>query len=143
MYQEETQPSEESKFKTIPDHVKDYINTQINYYRLTAIEVLAKTASSAAVGVFVALFGYLFLLFVSVALAILLGGLFNNIFLGFLTVAGIYLVLAVLVIILKRKLITTPLINTIIKSLEKAENEEQSIRSAKPASREDTVEGNS
>ena len=116
MLQDEPPLTEESKFKAIPDHLKEYIQTKVNYYKLTAYEAAAKTASISVWGVALAIFGLFFLMFLSFAMAILLGDVMDNVFLGFLTVAGVYLLFVVLLIVMGDK-IKTPIVNTVIKSL--------------------------
>ena len=114
---EQPENKETSPLSEIPEHVKDYIKTQIDYYKLVAAESIGKAAAGAATGVVLALFGYLFLLFLSVTAAIGIGTAAGKLYLGFLIVAGFYLLLAVLAYLLKDKLITTPIINAIIKKM--------------------------
>lgn len=124
MQQEEQEPK--SILTEIPEHIKDYVETQIQYYTLVAAEKAGSAASKFALGIILSLFGYLFLLFLSIAFALWIGKALDNYFVGFFIIAGVYLLISILVFILKDKLIQTPITNLIITKIANHNKKEKS-----------------
>ena len=104
---------DKEKLIDLYENVKAYINLQIRILSLTLGEKVARTIAAIASNTLTVFLFAMFLLFASIALAYGLGQ-FLGVAWGFLTVAGIYLLAAVLTIML-RKRIEIPLINTFIK----------------------------
>lgn len=105
--QEQKTKTEEIKeeAKDIVNHVGDFLET---YYELLTVR-LAKSVvditSSLINSIILALLGFLFLSFVSLGLAWWLGNVVDNRAGGFFITAGIYLVIIVAVIVMRKKLI--------------------------------------
>ncbi|MEP7258128.1 MAG: phage holin family protein [Flavitalea sp.] len=102
-----------ARAEDLTESVTDYIHT---YYKLSVLNATDKAttvASSALTGLAVLFLGMFVLLFSSIALAIWLGSLLENQALGYLIVAGIYL-LKVLALVLLRKRIIFPLFRNLI-----------------------------
>ena len=105
--QEQKTKTEEIKeeAKDIVNHVGDFLET---YYQLLTVR-LAKTVvditSSLINSIILALLGFLFLSFVSLGLAWWLGNVVDNRAGGFFITAGIYLVIMVVLIMMRKKLI--------------------------------------
>ena len=102
--------------KLINDAIK-YFELKWEYFKLDIIETLALLYTR----IFSLLLWWIiipvFLLFVFIGLALYLGTLWGKIYLGFFAVAGIILILALLFILLRRPLITNPLINVFITAM--------------------------
>lgn len=84
-----------SKIEQIYERVEQYVLTTVELYKLKTLQKLAETATSIVTSLIMAIFGLLFLLFVSIGLAIYLGEITGRMYYGFLIVAGIYLLFAV------------------------------------------------
>ena len=85
-----------SKIEQIYERVEQYVLTTVELYKLKTLQKLAETATSIITSLIMAIFGVLFLLFVSIGLAVYLGEVMQGMYYGFLIVAGIYLVLAII-----------------------------------------------
>jgi hypothetical protein len=97
---------------TLKDNVREYVNTQLDILKLQAI---SKGGSSGAiVGIGLAFLAIFILMFLSFSAAYGISSATGKPYLGFLIVAGFYIVLAVLLVVLKEKLITLPIINSLL-----------------------------
>lgn len=117
--QENKTEDEDSKLNHILQHIKDYIHTRIGLYKLSMYETLARTGGASTKVLVLLVFGLFFMMFLSIAFAILIGEALGNIFLGFLIVAGFYLLFTLLSFIFGNKFIKTPVTNIIIRALTK------------------------
>ena len=104
----------QSRLAEIPGHIKDFIKTKIAYFKLVAIDSGASAASALILGIGLFFFGIFFIIFLSIAGAIGIGYLVNNMALGFLIVALLYLLLAVLLFVMRKTLITKPITSALI-----------------------------
>src|SRR5687768_6138677 len=93
---------------TLKDNVKEYVETKIDIIKLKAISKGAPMISNIIVGVALAFLAIFILMFLSFSAAYAISDASDKPFLGFLIVAGFYIVLAVLVLALKNKLLTMP-----------------------------------
>jgi putative superfamily III holin-X len=105
--QEQKTKTEEIKEEAedIVNHIGDFLET---YYQLVTIRLAKKVVditSSLINSIILALLGFLFLSFVSLGLAWWLGNVVDNRAGGFFITAGIYLVIIVLLIVMRKKLI--------------------------------------
>jgi ABC-type sugar transport system permease subunit len=98
----------------IIDQLKEYAETQIKLAKYEAIDRSAKFLSSFITDMVVAVAFVLTFLFLSLALAFLLSSLLHSYWAGFGCMAGIYLIIATILIIAKEK-IQKPLIDMFIK----------------------------
>jgi len=96
--------------EAIQENAKAYIETSIAYYKLWGFKVAMKSTTLMLKFFLIALCLMIVLLFVSIAGAMALGLLFNSYPLGFLAVAGIYLVLALLLFLVKDKIVEGPIL---------------------------------
>ncbi len=94
----------------IQENAKAYIDTSIAYYKLWGFKVAMKSTTLALKFFLIAICLVIVLLFISVAGAIALGNLFGSYPLGFLAVAGIYLVIALLLFLVKDKIVEGPIL---------------------------------
>jgi hypothetical protein len=102
------------KIESLLEQIKDYANTRIAQAKLSIAENVSKVISNLVASLFAVLVFFFFLFFVSFAGAIALGQLFNNSWLGFLIVAGFYLLAGIIIWWLKEKLLRIPIMNSLI-----------------------------
>lgn len=86
-----------SKIEQIYNRVEQYVTTTVELYKLKALQKVAETAASIITSVLLAICGLLFLFFVSLGLAVYLGEVMGRMHYGFMIVAGIYLLVAIIV----------------------------------------------
>ena len=79
---------------TVLDDSKEWLDAQVAYSKLAGSETLGKLSGALILGFVMALFITGGLLMCSIALAIWLGQLMNSLVLGFLSTAGIFILLA-------------------------------------------------
>lgn len=106
-----------TKAGDLTDSISDYIQT---YYKLTLLNVADKSTTlgaSVMAALVVAFLGIFVLLFSGIALGIWLGHLLENEALGYLLVAGLYLLLIVLIVILRKNLVFPFVRNKLINKL--------------------------
>jgi hypothetical protein len=94
----------------IQENTKAYIETSIAYYKLWGFKVAMKSTTLALKFFLIAVCLVIVLLFVSVAGSLALGQLFHSYPLGFLCVAGVYLILALLLFLVKDKIVEGPIL---------------------------------
>src|SRR5690606_30356608 len=80
---------------------KEYLKNTKNLTVLTLVDKLSSTIATVVTDGLTIVFGFFILLFVSIGLGFYFGELFGSNALGFLTVAGIYLLLAIILIVFK------------------------------------------
>jgi ABC-type sugar transport system permease subunit len=98
----------------IIDQLKEYAETQIKLAKYEAIDRGAKFLASFITDFVVAVAFVLTFLFLSLAIAFLLSSLLNSYWAGFGCMAGIYLIIAIVIILAKDKM-QKPLIDMFIK----------------------------
>lgn len=96
--------------EAIQENAKAYIESSLAYYKLWGFKVAMKSTTLILKFFLIAICMMIVLLFVSIAGAFALGNLFNSYPLGFLCVAGIYLVLALLLFLVKDKIVEGPIL---------------------------------
>jgi hypothetical protein len=103
--------------KTLIDQSKEFLETQIELTKLKAIDKSADVLSTAIVMVTVIFFGSLFVIFVSIGVALVLGNWLGSNQYGFLIVGGVYGLLLLMVYVKKDKWIKTPIANGLINKM--------------------------
>ena len=96
--------------EAIQQNAKAYIESSLAYYKLWGFKVAMKSTTLMLKFFLIALCLMIVLLFISIAGALALGQLFNSYPIGFLAVAGIYLVLALLLFLVKDKIVEGPIL---------------------------------
>lgn len=94
----------------IQENAKAYVESSLAYYKLWGFKVAMKSTTLMLKFFLIALCLMIVLLFVSIAGAMALGQLFQSYPLGFLAVAGIYLILALLLFLVKDKIVEGPIL---------------------------------
>jgi amino acid transporter len=98
------------------DHIKEYVETRSEITRLTVLEKTSQAAGMAVGGFVIAFLFFLFFIFIGIAAAYIIAEYTGHIYLGFLSVAGCYLIAGILFSLNKNKWIQTPLSNKIIRN---------------------------
>ncbi|MGZ3919457.1 MAG: phage holin family protein [Bacteroidia bacterium] len=100
---------------TLKKDVEDYIDTKVDILKLKAIDKTGSAISGAIVGVAATILGLFVLQFLSFSAAYAIAEFTGYYYVGFLCVAGFYILLTILVFVLKEKLVTMPIINALLK----------------------------
>lgn len=106
-----------NRIESLLGQAKEYVNTRIAQFKLSVAEKISKTMATVIAGLAAALVFFLFLVFAGVAAAIALGQWTGYMWLGFLIMAVVYLLLAIIVWTAKDRLLALPIMNAIIGSL--------------------------
>lgn len=89
----------------IQKHAQDYLENSISYYKLWGFKVAMKSTTMIFKFALILLCFSMVLLFVSFAAAFAIGSYYNNFAIGFLCVAGFYLIITLLLFLIKDKII--------------------------------------
>jgi hypothetical protein len=103
--------------KELIEKSKDYIETKIELGRLKTIDKSADILSTVIVMVSIIFLGSLFIIFISIALALLLGKWLGAYYYGFLMMGGFYALILLLIYIQREKWIKTPISNGLINKM--------------------------
>ncbi len=103
-----------NRIESLLGQAKEYVNTRIAQFKLSVAEKISKTMATVIAGLVAALVFFLFLVFAGVAAAIALGQWTGYMWLGFLIIAVVYLLMAVIVWKAKDRLLALPIMNAII-----------------------------
>jgi ABC-type glycerol-3-phosphate transport system permease component len=90
---------------TLKDDLKEYIHTQADIIKLKAIDKVQKVLANTILGITLALLSLFILLFFSFSAAYAISSSTGRPFLGFLIVGGFYLLLALVMVALRKKLL--------------------------------------
>lgn len=107
----------QSKLDEFVTNSTDLGKTAYKLAKINAITKLTSTLASFIFTIISSVFLFLILLFVSIAIAFWLGEMFHSTPIGFLLVAGFYLVLFILLFLLKGKLILPWLRNKFVQKI--------------------------
>lgn len=105
-----------SPIEAAKNKVSEYVNLRVEEAKLTTIEKATPIAASITIGVILLALSFMFFLFIGMALAWYFSKLFDSTALGYLTVAGIFLLFIVIIVALFGKLVKT-IANIIAKKL--------------------------
>ncbi|MBC7383790.1 MAG: hypothetical protein H7296_12495 [Bacteroidia bacterium] len=111
------EPHEHSKLEELTDNLKSYINTLYELNRLKAIDKLSSMTADVTVYIILLLLFMLILSFISIGTAIWINICLGSSFSGFFIVAGVYVLMAIIVVAMKSKIIKVPVSNAIIKNV--------------------------
>lgn len=110
-----------AKTEEIAEQIKELLHVKLDSVKLTVAEKSSKVASNIISAIIAALAVILFIIFFSVALAYLLGEALNNTWAGFLIVSGVYLLVAILIRLIRERVIRIPIMNSILSQFFKKE----------------------
>ena len=92
-----------SNINDLAEHVKEYVEARIDLMKIDAADRLSSAASSIASMLILMIMGIFFLLFASAAVAHKIGESLGS-FVGYSIVAGFYLTLLILIVLLREPL---------------------------------------
>ena len=96
--------------------VKTYADVRLNLLKLQAINKISGFMSAAITIVIMCVLFLFVLICITIGLALLIGNIAGNGYVGFFAVAGLYFIIGLLLFFLRRKLIKAPISNKLIKS---------------------------
>ncbi len=96
--------------EAIQENAKAYFESNIAYYKLWGFKVAMKSTTLMLKFLLISICLSIVLLFVSIAGALAIGSMLDSLPYGFLIVAGIYLVLALLLFLIKDKIVEGPIL---------------------------------
>lgn len=99
------------------EKAKEYTNTTLELYKLTAVDKASEVISSLSFRIAFLLIAAFFTLFFNIGLSLYLGELLDSNAAGFFIVSLFYLVFGLLLYIFRQKWIKSPISNLIIKEL--------------------------
>ena len=109
--------SDVGKIEEIIENLKNYINTNYELLKLKAVERISVSLADLISDFLVGLVLFLFVFFISLWAGFYLSTLVGDNYSGFAIVAGIYLLIGLIMIVLRRKLVEKPLRNKIIRKI--------------------------
>jgi hypothetical protein len=94
--------------------LKEYLELRMDLFKLQGVRMISRSFSVLVVAVIVALMGLFVLLFLGIAFAWWIAGLTGSNIVGFASAGGLFMLLLILVIVLRRPLFQNPLIRLFI-----------------------------
>jgi hypothetical protein len=107
--------TKEKKLDELIADTKSYIDSRLEHLHLKSVEKGAKLFSDLVTSTVVFVFFLLAFLLATITLAFFLSNLFGSYVAGFGSVAALYFILSVAVVLAKKRIIETYLVNTFIK----------------------------
>lgn len=105
--------------------IRDYADARLDEVKLSVAEKTSAVVANLAARAIVVIVFVFFIGFAGVAMALLLGTWLGEWWIGFLIVAGLYLVAAVFAWVRREKLFRLPLMNAMIGQLFKIDEDEE------------------
>ncbi|TLX74373.1 phage holin family protein [Labilibacter sediminis] len=102
------------EFTSVKKEVESYIQNKIDLTKLHLAEDLSRFVSGFAVKIVLFYIGFFVLMFVSIAGAFAIGSYTDSNELGFVIVAGVYFLLGLISLMLRRSMIQKPIIKAFI-----------------------------
>lgn len=99
------------------EKTEEYIKTNVQLIKLKAVDILAEVISSLVAKVVIGMLSFFFLLMLNIGIAIWLGQLMGQPHYGYMVVAGFYGLLTLIIFLVRGKIISKPLSNTIISQM--------------------------
>ena len=109
--------SEQTTIEHLSDDLKQYINTNYELLKLEAVDNVSAVASSAVSYLLVGVVSGLFLFFMSLGVGFYISFCRGDSYSGFVIVAGFYFLLAVVLLIARKKGVANPIRNKIIEKI--------------------------
>lgn len=104
-------------------HLIDYVEARWNLIALEVSDHTATIATSVVTGICLGILGLFFATFISISLALWLGELTNSYALGFLLVAILYGIIAVVVYVNRKRWLFIPFMDKFLKILYRKQND--------------------
>ncbi len=107
----------DQRINEIIDDAKEYTAHQIELVKLDAAEKTARASSELLTYLILGVIGFILLLFASIAGGFLMGEVLNSVAYGFLSIAGFYMLILLILIIGKDQVLKKPFMNFSIKKI--------------------------
>ncbi|MBK8698188.1 MAG: phage holin family protein [Saprospiraceae bacterium] len=114
-----------NKVESMIEQLKAYANTRVSQVKLSMAEKVSKLAAEMIAMLMAALVFFLFLVILSIAAAIFIGQWLENMWLGFVIVAGVILVVGLILWLSKDRLLRIPIMNKLIEALFEPEEDDE------------------
>ncbi|NDP22330.1 MAG: hypothetical protein GZ091_14800 [Paludibacter sp.] len=105
------------KIEEITESLKQYVNTNYEIIKLEATERTSVIGSSFVSGLIVGLTAFLFVFTLSIGMGFYLSALLGDSYSGFVIIAAFYFALAIVILIVRKRFIETPLRDKIIRKI--------------------------
>lgn len=105
-------------------NIKDYLHTQVEVIKLKAAEKGSDVMANIIAGIIVMLIFFLCIVFAGIAFSLYINQSMNSSWIGFIIIASIYLLIALIVWLARTKLLRLPIMNSIIQHLLKKTDEQ-------------------
>ena len=96
------------------EKAEQYVKTNIELAKLKVIDKVADTIGALVTQIALVLVGFFFFLMINMGIAFWLGTILGNTHLGFMVVAGFYLLVGIVIFIFRKSILKTPISNSII-----------------------------
>ena len=103
------------EIEDIKKDIQEYIEVKLDMFKLQSAENISRVISNVAVAAIMVLLASLILLFLSFAAGYFMASVLNSNELGFLCVAGFYLLLLLIILIFRKRIIDRPVIKSVIR----------------------------
>ena len=104
-------------FEDLFSKTTDYLETRTEMLKLKATGKVSEMASSVVAMIVIAGVSCMVIIFLNISIAIWLGSILNQLYLGFLAVAGFYLLLLLILYLGRKQFLKAPVRNSIIKQM--------------------------
>jgi hypothetical protein len=95
--------------------IQEYLEVKLDLIKLQAAESLSRILSSALSMAIIFFLLFLILLFISIGAGFFFASYLQSSGLGFLCVAGFYIVLLIIILLFRKKIIERPVIRSVVK----------------------------
>ena len=116
---------QKSLFSNLIEHLKEYLSNKMRILLLKSSQKSFYILSSIISNSILALFFTLFLIFTSISLAFFIGEYFDHLYLGFLSVAVLYILIFFILFNNRKKWLEEKITNLLIKKFFMEEEDEQ------------------
>lgn len=105
------------KIEELITDIKSYTNSSIEIIKLETVQHTSSIIANLISGMLVGMMIFLFVLFLSLGICLFLSDLFDSYYLGYGSVAGLYLLLSIIFIVGRKKMLFNPIRNKIIQGV--------------------------
>ena len=109
--------SENASVEDLFYKTREYINTRVDLFKLKSINKASSFFSITIILLFLTGIFLIVLLFLSIGLAVFLGGVLGAMHYGFFIVAGVYFIIGLLLFAFRKAILQTPFSNWLIRNL--------------------------
>jgi len=132
--------TDDNFFEESKERVQEYVKDRILLLKLEAVEKISRLTATIVSGLLITIFSFFIILFVSIMVGYLIGEALHHAYWGFAIVAGVYVFLLMLIIILRKHLIERPIINAVIDVFFEKKKHNDEERHNKEEKKEETHE---